>query len=303
MVTRSQAAALAAPLPGEDPVDLVPMSTQELLEKVKDLERQLEAMKQTTPAESSRPTLPVPTPSAPPVPAIRGPKTPYPDPYTGSQKPTLDFWAAKMQLFFSMHDPASVAGQLGVTYAANYLDGDAFTWFLMTKKGNTAQFADLDALVAGLRKHFEPVDPKGRAWDELRVLTMKGDRVDTYIREFTRLTLLVPDVPEELRIRDFVRGLTPRLAESVVRGFPPTLREAMALATEMAAILRPSPSSGPKPADPRSNPSPGGSPSKKKGGKPRAHCKWCQRDGHTEDVCWQKAAGQPKVKALQQQGN
>jgi hypothetical protein len=264
------------------------MSKQELMEKVKDLERQLaEAMKKTDPADSSRPALPTTIPSAPPVPAIRGPKTPSPDPYTGSQKPTLDFWAAKMQLFFSMHDPASVAGQLGVTYAATYLDGDAFSWFLMTQKGNSAQFADFGALVAGLRKHFEPVDPMGRAWDELRVLTMKGDRLGTYIAEFTRLTLLVPDVPEELRIRDFVRGLTPRLAESVVRGFPPTLRDAMALATEMAAILRPSPSVGPKPADPRSNSSPGGTSSVKESGKSNKQCQWCQAFGHTEAVCWQ----------------
>jgi hypothetical protein len=65
MVTRSQAAALAAPLPGEDPVDLDPMSTQELMEKVKDLERQLaEAMKKTDPADSSRPALPTTIPSA-----------------------------------------------------------------------------------------------------------------------------------------------------------------------------------------------------------------------------------------------
>lgn len=298
--TRSEAAAS----PEDVPIDLDTMSRTGLAEKVKDLQRQLaEAMKKTDPADSSRQALPASVPSAPAVPAIRGPKTPFPDPYTGSQKPRLDFWAAKMQLFFSMHDPASVAGQLGVTYAATYLDGDAFTWYLMSQKVGTAQFADFDALVAGLRKHFEPVDPKGRAWDELRVLAMKGDRLDTYIADFTRLTLLVPDVPEDLRIRDFVRGLTPRLAESVVRGFPPTLRDAMALATEMAAILRPAPSSGPKPAESRSNPSPGGSSSKKKAGKPRGYCKWCQREGHIEDACWQKAAGKPRAKALQQQGN
>ena len=167
-----------------------------------------------------------------PVAATTGPSSATPKTATRHTKdpPVFDGNAALFKEWAFAVDIALRAldfqdASVEVDYAAGYLTGNARLWLMAALEAGT-EFENWPALKDALADVYGPMfDP-----EQIRLclfsLQQRGT-LDDYIREFSRLSLQVPDLDEHSRAVLFVNGLSSELRGPVLKEHPSTLGEAI----------------------------------------------------------------------------
>jgi len=134
----------------------------------------------------------------------------------------LKEWVFSMELALStlgLSDPRQE-----VNYASSFLAGNARLWLMAALEAGE-QFPHWYSLRKGLENVYGPRHNEEQSRLKLFALVQEGT-VDTYIEEFTRLSLLIPALDEHSRALLFVRGLSRDLARDVLKEHPKTLSDA-----------------------------------------------------------------------------
>lgn len=165
-------------------------------------------------------------------PSAVGPRLAAPAPYEGKAA-ALDDWLADLtQQFdwYTMTDPA-----LRVRFASAYLRGAARDWW--THLSDAERPADWAAMVAALRRQFQPVNSAEQARAKLALLVQGKRNVNEYIADFRRLIVLTPDMAAADRMFFFKRGLQEDIAVALrISGSVTTLEDAIAMATRVGGV-------------------------------------------------------------------
>lgn len=164
------------------------------------------------------------------------PKVREPEVFKGERNSlVVESWINSMDLYFQLVKISN--GQDQLLYALSLLRSDAQLWYSQMKAYEMEQlpqdWCDLKVLI---RKEFIPINSVIQARDKLASLVQTGS-VTSYINEFRRLKLQIPDLSHGDALDRFVRGLAKMIRVAVRSRFPATLSEAesLALAIEAAA--------------------------------------------------------------------
>lgn len=148
----------------------------------------------------------------------------------------VESWINSMDLYFQLIKLAH--GQDQLLYALSLLRGDAQLWYAQMKVYDTdelpQEWNDLKKL---LRKEFIPINAVIQARDKLASL-VQTDSVSSYINEFRRLKLQIPDLSQGDALDRFVRGLNKTIRVAVRSRFPTSLSEAESLALAIEAASK-----------------------------------------------------------------
>ena len=112
-----------------------------------------------------------------------------------------------------------------VDYATSYLGGNALLWLISCSESGR-KFADWTSLKTALDESFGPLGADEDNRLQLFSLTQNGP-LDEYIREFSRLSLMVSGLDDQSRALLFVRGLSASLRYEAMREHPRTVSEAL----------------------------------------------------------------------------
>jgi len=112
-----------------------------------------------------------------------------------------------------------------VLYASSHLSGNAQLWLMSARDGGRV-FADWGALKEALGDAYGPIYEQEQARLTLLGLCQTGG-LDGYISEFSRHSLLVPDLDEHTKAMLFVKGLADRYRLGALREHPTTMTEAI----------------------------------------------------------------------------
>lgn len=164
------------------------------------------------------------------------PKVREPEVFKGERNALMvESWINSMDLYFQLIKVDH--GQDQLLYALSLLRGDAQLWYSQMKVYEAEQLPqDWSDFKVLLRKEFVPINAVIQARDKLASLVQTGS-ITSYINDFRRLKLQIPDLSHGDALDRFVRGLNKVIRVAVRSRFPATLSEAesLALAIEAAA--------------------------------------------------------------------
>jgi len=166
------------------------------------------------------------------------PKAPYHERYKGEGGIALDKWinsATIAREFFSGMDDSTA-----VAWLAPALEDAALDWFVAHRAQHGTPPASPQALFAGLRTRFQPVNAKETARRDLDVLRQNKDSINDYTTKFRRLIALLPDESEDSRIYQYRRGLIRAIEDRIMQAEPQpsSLEATIALATRVEGRWR-----------------------------------------------------------------
>lgn len=166
------------------------------------------------------------------------PKAPYSERYKGEGGIALDKWinsaTIAREFFTGMDDSTAVA------WLAPALEDAALDWFIAHRTQQGISPASPQALFAGLRGRFQPVNAKETARRDLDALRQNKDSVNDYTTKFRRLIALLPDESEDSRIYQYRRGLIRPIEDRIMQAEPQpsSLEATIALATRVEGRWR-----------------------------------------------------------------
>ena len=105
-----------------------------------------------------------------------------------------------------------------VDYATSYLGGNALLWLISCSESGR-KFADWTSLKIALDESFGPLGADEDNRLQIFSLTQNGP-LDEYIKEFSRLSLMVSGLDDQSRALLFVRGLSASLRYEAMREHP-----------------------------------------------------------------------------------
>lgn len=141
---------------------------------------------------------------------------------------TVNSWIYSVELYFDLVKIDNTQEKLLV--GLSLLRNDAQLWHSQTMAFDSAHAPqDWEEFKAALRNEFIPVDALARARDRMAGLTQVSN-VTSYINEFRRLLLQIPDMTPGVAQDKFVRGLKLPLRHAVRSHFPKSLDEAQRIA-------------------------------------------------------------------------
>lgn len=156
-------------------------------------------------------------------------KLPKPDKYMGARDAiVLGTWLTRMKNYLEMYN---VAVQLRVPFAAEWLGGAAYMWYVAVsplwvfKEG----FTSWEFFEGAMTTNFLPSNMGHNYWTRWNELRQVGS-ADRYVARFRQLRLFVP-VNDETAFDKFMRGLKPKIQEHLTLARVKTLDEAMELST------------------------------------------------------------------------
>lgn len=116
-------------------------------------------------------------------------------------------------------------GKRRVDFAAGFLAGNARLWMIAAQDAGMI-FSDWPSLKTALAGIYGPLHEQEQT--RLKLLNLsQGDRsIQDYIGDFTRLSLLIPDLDEHTRAMIFINGLHSRIRTLALREHPTTLSAA-----------------------------------------------------------------------------
>ena len=180
------------------------------------------------------------SPAAQPAPRASGPqpKAPYQERYKGEGGIALDKWISSATIareFFTGMDDASA-----VTWMAPALEDAALDWFLAYRTQHGVSPASPQALFAGLRARFQPVNAKETARRDLDALRQNKESVNDYTTKFRRLIALLPGETEDSQIYQYRRGLMRAIEDRIMQAEPQpsSLEATIALAARVEGRWR-----------------------------------------------------------------
>lgn len=162
-------------------------------------------------------------------PAVVRPRLPAPSAYEGAAS-RLDDWKAELQQQFEYYGTPVGVEQL--RFATAFLKGAARDWW---QNLALPRPTDMDALIAALRREFQPVTTADTARAKLRALSQGKASVHDYVVSFRRLLVSLPDMGEADRLFQFLHGLKPTIAAQLRMQGVTKLDEAIEKATRVGA--------------------------------------------------------------------
>ena len=121
-------------------------------------------------------------------------------------------------------------------YAASFLEGDARLWYIASQEVSI-RFLDWPPLTTKLGKLYGLLHDKGQARNGLFSVPQCGE-LDSYVNDFSRLSLQVPELDEHSRAVLFAKGLANKLKSEVLREHPQNLAQAIRAALTAEQLLR-----------------------------------------------------------------
>jgi hypothetical protein len=166
------------------------------------------------------------------------PKSPYQERYKGEGGIALDKWISSATIareFFTGMDDVSA-----VTWLAPALEDAALDWFIAYRTQHGSPPVSPQALFAGLRARFQPVNAKETARRDLDTLRQNKDSVNDYTTKFRRLIALLPGETEDSQIYQYRRGLMRAIEDRIMQAEPQpsSLEATIALATRVEGRWR-----------------------------------------------------------------
>lgn len=141
---------------------------------------------------------------------------------------TVNSWIYSVELYFNLVKIDNTQEKLLV--GLSLLRNDAQLWYSQMMAFDSEHAPqDWEEFKAALRNEFIPVDALARARDRMAGLTQVSN-VTSYINEFRRLLLQIPDMTPGVAQDKFVRGLKSSLRHAVRSHFPKSLDEAQRIA-------------------------------------------------------------------------
>lgn len=179
----------------------------------------------------------LPLPAAAPGgagPRAAEPRIPSPSTFDG-RAATLDGWLSELSRQFGWYrldSPARDAERIRL--AAVHFNGAAWDWW----ETLAAKPADWAAFVTALRTRFQPVTSAELARAQMLSLSQGKSSVHDYVASFRRLAVALPQMHEDDRLFQFMRGLRPAIAMQLrVHGDTvKTMDAAIAMATRIGSL-------------------------------------------------------------------
>ena len=112
-----------------------------------------------------------------------------------------------------------------VDYAASFLEGNARLWYIASQEASI-RFLDWPPLRTKLGELYGLLHDKEQARNGLFSVQQCGE-LDSYVNEFSRLSLQVPELDEHSRAVLFAKGLANKLRSEVLREYPQNLAHAI----------------------------------------------------------------------------
>ena len=123
-----------------------------------------------------------------------------------------------------------------VNFAASYLAGNARLWLISSMEAGQ-QFSDWHSLKSALARVYGPHYDGERVRLDMFSIQQRGS-IESYVTEFSRLSLQVPELDELSRALLFVNGLHGNMRTLVVKEHPTTLSAAIQAALAVASDSR-----------------------------------------------------------------
>jgi Ty3 transposon capsid-like protein len=154
-------------------------------------------------------------------------RLPKPEKYSGARDPIIiDAWIHQVNEYLTLnHTPEDVK----VRVAGAYLKDRAFQWFRrssaewITRTGMT--FVPWDDFVKGLKDRFRKPNEEMKNWDDWDRVR-QYNTVANYVQQFENLKGEL-DVPENIALEKFIRGLKPDIERRVRLEEPATIEDAI----------------------------------------------------------------------------
>lgn len=145
----------------------------------------------------------------------------------------VDGWIRELVIQTTYYEAtgAMMNEQLKVLFASSHLKGAASDWWFSGGKGAVTTLAEFIDAVNGRFKSSLDAD---MASDKLAVLKQGTHQpVTQYVGQVQQLLIKIPDMDMGSRVRGFIRGLLPHLAQKLREGRPKTASEAYEMAIRM----------------------------------------------------------------------
>jgi Retrotransposon gag protein/Zinc knuckle len=165
-------------------------------------------MQQMQRAQQQQAVVPGGAPSAY-APRVERPRLPAPATYEG-QASALDEWGAEMEQQYDWYGTHDEKERLRTATA--FLRGAARDWWTHLASADRAAIDTWSALLAALRRRFQPVTTAAMARARLDTLAQGRQSVHEYVAAFRRLLIPLSDMGEADRLHAFTRGLKPTIA-------------------------------------------------------------------------------------------
>ena len=123
-----------------------------------------------------------------------------------------------------------------VNFAASYLAGNARLWLISSMEAGE-QFSDWHSLKSALARVYGPHYDGERVRLDMFSIQQRGS-IESYVTEFSRLSLQVPELDELSRALLFVKGLHGNMRTLVVKEHPTILSAAVQAALAVASDSR-----------------------------------------------------------------
>jgi hypothetical protein len=143
------------------------------------------------------------------APRIERPRLPAPATYEG-QASALDEWGVEMEQQYDWYRTHDEKERLRTATA--FLRGAARDWWTHLAPADRAAIGTWSALLAALRRRFQPVTTAAMARARLDTLAQGRQSVHEYVAAFRRLLIPLSDMGEADRLHAFTRGLKPAIA-------------------------------------------------------------------------------------------
>jgi hypothetical protein len=145
----------------------------------------------------------------------------------------VDSWIRELVIQTTYYEAtgAMMNEQLKVLFASSHLKGAASDWWFSGGKNSVTTLAEFIDAVNGRFKSSLDAD---MAADKLAVLKQGVQQpVTQYVGQVQQLLIKIPDMDMGSRVRGFIRGLLPHLAQKLREGRPKTASEAYEMAIRM----------------------------------------------------------------------
>lgn len=167
-------------------------------------------------------------------------KLPKPAVFTGHKRdPTPQNWVHSMENYLTANN-VDLEGTASVQVAAGYLADSALTWYRLhlseVERGVVEAYNSWSSFKTALLKRFTPIAPEVVARSKLYHIK-QTQSVQSYAVEYNNCMLDIPDMTEKDRVDRFLRGLKTDVRVLVELQKPPTLVEAIELATQIDSIM------------------------------------------------------------------
>ncbi|GJV97331.1 putative reverse transcriptase domain-containing protein [Tanacetum coccineum] len=147
----------------------------------------------------------------------------------------LKCWFKKMEQVFEI---CKCAKDDKVKFAMCTFEGRALTWWngnvqtLGLANANQIPWSNVKAMMT---TEYCPATKIQRMEQELWTLTLKGDDIEAYNNRFHELVLMCPELVsiESNKIEKYIRGFPERIKGNITSSKPPTLHEAINMASEL----------------------------------------------------------------------